>query len=91
VAVGHALGKTLRFVPLPVPVARAALWTVGSVARMFGRASVLSSERAAEFLAPAWTCRSDALQADAGWHARIDLEPGLARTAAWYRQHGWLT
>jgi len=91
VAVAKALGKTLRFIPLPVPVARAALWTVGSIAGVFGRASVLSSERAAEFLAPAWTCRSDALRTDTGWQARIDLEPGLNRTAAWYRKEGWLT
>ena len=90
VAVGQALGTTLRFLPLPTPVARAALWTVGSLARLIGRASVLSSERAAEFLAPAWTCRADALRADAGWQARIDLETGLGRTAAWYRRAGWL-
>ena len=89
-AVGHAVGQTLRFLPLPTPVARAALWTVGSLARLIGRASVISSERAAEFLAPAWTCRADALRADAGWQARIDLETGLGRTVAWYRQKGWL-
>ena len=90
VAVGHALGKTLHFLPLPAPVARAALWTVGSLARLIGRATMLSSERAAEFLAPAWTCRADALRADAGWQARIDLESGLGRTVAWYRRQGWL-
>ena len=90
-AVGYAVGKTLRFVPLPVPVARAAMWAIGSLASLIGRASVISSERAAEFLAPAWTCRADALQADAGWQARIDLETGLGRTAAWYRREGWLT
>ena len=89
-AVGYALGKTLRFLPLPTPVARAAMWTIGSLARLIGRASVVSSERAAEFLAPAWTCRADALRADAGWQARIDLETGLGRTAAWYRREGWL-
>ena len=89
-AVGHALGKTLRFVPLPTPIARAAFWTVGSLARLIGRVSVVSSERAAEFLAPAWTCRADALRADAGWQARIDLATGLGRTAAWYRRYGWL-
>lgn len=89
-AVGHAVGKTLRFVPLPIPVARAAMWTIGSLARLVGRASVVSSERAAEFLAPAWTCRADALRADTGWQARVDLTTGLGRTAAWYRREGWL-
>lgn len=89
-AVGRALGKVPRLIPVPKPVARAVLWTVGSLARLTGRATVLSPERANEFLAPAWTCRVDALRADAGWEARIDLETGLRRTAAWYRQQGWL-
>jgi nucleoside-diphosphate-sugar epimerase len=89
-AVGHAVGRSLRFVQLPVPVARAAMWTIGSLASLIGRASVVSSERAAEFLAPAWTCRADALRADTGWQARVDLETGLGRTAAWYRREGWL-
>ena len=89
-AVGRALGKTPRLIPVARPVARAVLWTVGSLARLAGRAAVLSPERAAEFLAPAWTCRADALRADAGWEARIDLETGLRRAVAWYRQEGWL-
>jgi nucleoside-diphosphate-sugar epimerase len=90
-AVGYAVGRTLRFIPLPAPVARAAMWTIGSLARLVGQSSVVSSERAAEFLAPAWTCRADALRADSGWQARIDLETGLGRTAAWYRREGWLS
>jgi dTDP-D-glucose 4,6-dehydratase len=51
---------------------------------------VLSADKANEFLAPAWTCRADALARDAGWRATTDLATGLARTAAWYRAEGWL-
>ena len=89
-AVGRALGKTPRVIPVPAPVARVVMSVAGMIARMAGRASVLSPERADEFLAPAWTCRPDALRADTGWEATIDLATGLARTAAWYRQEGWL-
>jgi len=89
-AVGRALGRTPRLVVVPATVARVLFWTVGSLARLAGRAAVLSADRAEEFLAPAWTCRVDALRADAGWDARLDLATGLARTAAWYRQEGWL-
>jgi nucleoside-diphosphate-sugar epimerase len=89
-AVGRALGKTPRVLPVPAPVARAVMSVAGMIARIAGRASVLSPERADEFLAPAWTCRPDALRADTGWQATIDLATGLARTAAWYRQEGWL-
>jgi nucleoside-diphosphate-sugar epimerase len=89
-AVGRAVGRDLRIIKLPGLLARSALWVVGSLAALAGRATLLSLDKANEFLAPAWTCRADALARDAGWRAEIDLEPGLARTAAWYRSEGWL-
>ena len=89
-AIGRAVGREPRVVPLPAPLARGLLWTIGSIAHLAGRATLLSSDKAAEFLAPAWTCRPDALARDAGWHAATDLETGLRRTAAWYRRKGWL-
>ncbi|HTD69956.1 MAG TPA: NAD-dependent epimerase/dehydratase family protein [Gemmatimonadales bacterium] len=89
-AIGRAVGRQPRIVPLPRPLARALLWTIGSIAHLAGRATLLSGDKAAEFLAPAWTCRADALARDAGWRAETDLETGLRRTAAWYRKEGWL-
>jgi len=89
-AVGVAVGRTPRIVRLPAALARVALWTVGSLASLAGRATVLSAEKAEEFLAPAWTCRPDALARDSGWRAATDLATGLSRTAAWYRAEGWL-
>lgn len=75
---------------LPAALARVALWTVGSLAALAGRATVLSAEKADEFLAPAWTCRPDALTRDSGWRAATDLAAGLSRTTTWYRAEGWL-
>lgn len=89
-AVGVAVGRRPRIVRLPDMLARIALWTVGSLASLAGRATVLSADKANEFLAPAWTCRSDALTRDSGWRATMDLTAGLSRTAAWYRAEGWL-
>ncbi|HXF96015.1 MAG TPA: NAD(P)-dependent oxidoreductase [Gemmatimonadales bacterium] len=89
-AIGRAVGKRVRIVPIPGPVARGVLWSTGTLARLAGRATVLSADKANEFLAPAWTCRADALLRDAGWRAEIALDEGLARTAAWYRERGWL-
>jgi nucleoside-diphosphate-sugar epimerase len=87
---GRGRGRAPRIVPLPGAVARGLLWVIGSVAHLAGRATLLSSDKAAEFLAPAWTCRPDALQRDTGWQAATDLESGLRRTADWYRREGWL-
>ncbi len=87
---GEALGKRPRIVPVPAPVARAILWSTGSIAQLAGRATLLSAAKGNEYLAPAWACRGDALMRDTGWQARIELETGLRRTAAWYRSKGWL-
>jgi len=89
-AVGRAVGRDPRIVPLPAPVARGLLWAIGSIAHLAGRATVLSADKADEFLAPAWTCRPDALTRDTGWRAATDLSAGLQRTADWYRREGWL-
>jgi nucleoside-diphosphate-sugar epimerase len=89
-ACGRALGTKPRIIPIPSGLARGVLWTVGSLAHLAGRATFLSADKANEYLAPAWTCRADALTRDTGWRTKIDLEPGLARTAAWYREMKWL-
>ncbi|HEY3219490.1 MAG TPA: NAD(P)-dependent oxidoreductase [Gemmatimonadales bacterium] len=89
-AAGRALGRTPRIVPVPPLVARGLLWTVGTLAYLAGRATLLSADKGNEYLAPAWTCRSDALTRDTGWHAEIELETGLRRAANWYREVGWL-
>jgi nucleoside-diphosphate-sugar epimerase len=89
-AVGAALGRPVRTVPLPHAVVRGALWSSGLLARLRGRPTLLSKDKAPELLAPAWTCSSAALARDAGWRAAIPLEKGLQETAQWYRGAGWL-
>ena len=90
-AAGRALGGgTPRIVPVPPLVARGVLWAAGALAHIAGRATLLSADKGNEYLAPAWTCRSDALTRDTGWHAEIALDDGLRRAADWYREVGWL-
>jgi nucleoside-diphosphate-sugar epimerase len=91
-AAGRALGRARapRILPVPPLVARGVLWAAGTLAHLAGRASLLSADKANEFLAPAWTCRSDALTRDTGWHAHVALDDGMRRTANWYREEGWL-
>jgi len=89
-SIGRAVGREVRVLPLPGPLARGLLWTIGSIAHATRRATLLSADKAAEFLAPAWTCRADALVHDTGWRAQTDLETGLRRTATWYDSEGWL-
>jgi nucleoside-diphosphate-sugar epimerase len=89
-AVGRALHKKPVIVPVPPALARGVLAAIGSLARLAGRATLLSADKANEFLAPGWTCSSAALTRDTGWRAETDLESGLQRTVAWYKEQRWL-
>jgi nucleoside-diphosphate-sugar epimerase len=76
--------------PIPGVLARAGLWLSEKAARLTGKATVLTLDKANEFLAEAWVCSSQALERDTGWHPEWDLTRGLAYTAKWYRDAGWL-
>ncbi|HKV71798.1 MAG TPA: NAD(P)-dependent oxidoreductase [Gemmatimonadales bacterium] len=89
-AIGRAVGKIPVVLPVPGPVARGLLWSIGSLAALFGRATILTADKANEFLAPAWTCRGDRLSRDTGWRAQTDLATGLAAAVTWYRTERWL-
>jgi hypothetical protein len=77
-------------VPLPAWAARGALSITGGVARLTGRATILTPDKAHEFFQPAWTGDPAPLTRDTGWLAEHDLTHGLAETARWYRAQGWL-
>ena len=88
--VGAALGRDVWVIPLPDWVARGALSVTGLAARLAGQATILTPDKANEFLQPAWTGDPGPLIEDSGWQPAHDLSRGLAATAAWYREKGWL-
>jgi nucleoside-diphosphate-sugar epimerase len=87
---GRAVGRTPRVVSLPGGLARGLLGAIAAGARLAGRATVLTPDKANEFFAPAWTFSPAPLTRDTGWAAAVDLEAGFRRTAAWYRERGLL-
>jgi nucleoside-diphosphate-sugar epimerase len=89
-AIGRALGKDVRIVPLPRPLVWALLYGVGTMADLVGSGTVLRPTKAPELFAAAWTCGSEPLGRDAAWAARIPLAEGLPETARWYREARWL-
>ncbi|NNG16802.1 MAG: NAD-dependent epimerase/dehydratase family protein [Gemmatimonadales bacterium] len=88
--IGSALGKRIRPLHLPPGLARPLLRVTGTFALLTGRRTVLNPDKANEFFQPAWTADPEALTQETGWQARHDLAAGLAATAAWYRDTGWL-
>ena len=88
--VGAAMGKRVKIFGIPEPLGRAILWATDRAARVAGKATVLSFDKAAEFFAPAWLADPGPLTTATGWTARHDCETGARLTADWYRQHRWL-
>ncbi len=88
--IGRALGREVRTPSLPEWFARTALSATGAVARMAGQATILNADKANEFYQAAWTGDPAPLSRDTGWRAATDLASGLALTAEWYREAGWL-
>ncbi len=83
-------GRDPMLLQIPASLARPALTISGTLARMMGRATVLSGDKVTEFLADAWTCSPAALERDTGWRAETALADGLLETARWYHERGWL-
>jgi dihydroflavonol-4-reductase len=88
--IGRAMGRTVRIITLPRWIAAGALALTSGAARLAGRATILTPDKANEFFAPAWTCDPEPLEAATGWRAAHDLATGAAETAALYRAAGWL-
>lgn len=89
-AIGAAMGRTTRLIPLPRLVAKGILAVTEAGARLTGQATLLNRDKLHEFFAPAWTCDPTPLTTDTGWVARHDLAAGIPATLAWYREQGWL-
>ena len=80
----------VRVVKVSRWLASGVLGVTAAAARLRGSATILNPDKAVELFAPAWTADPDPLTAATGWRAEHNLASGLAKTAAWYREAGWL-
>jgi nucleoside-diphosphate-sugar epimerase len=85
------MGVKARVVRIPPPVARAVGACTEAWARATGRPGIVSREKIAEGLCAAWTCDTARARAELGFTAPTDLEHGLTKTLAWYKEAGWLS
>ena len=88
IAAAERPGHVLRVPP-------AAFLTVGLlsefVSRWTGTAPAMDRRRARDLSVHAWTCDLGPSRRHLDpWRPRVDIEAGLAQTAAWYRRKGWL-
>ena len=88
--IAAAMGRSVRVVRVPRIAGRALLSVTESAARVSGRLTILTVDKANEFFQPAWTGDPSPLIRDTGWRPVYDLRTGLAHTYQWYRNAGWL-
>jgi nucleoside-diphosphate-sugar epimerase len=88
--IGRAMNRKVTLLPLPSSLARGILAITAAGARVTGKATVLTPDKAYEFFAPAWTASPEPLTTATGWRAAHDLASGIARTLEWYQTEQWL-
>jgi len=79
----------IRFEP-PAWLLTAGALAGEAVAALTNRPAFLSREKLREIRAGDWIVSSEKIRGRLGWEPRMTLEAGLAQTAAWYREAGWI-
>jgi uncharacterized protein YbjT (DUF2867 family) len=86
-ALGKALGRRVMTVSTPRPI----LNLCAQIDRLVRRdRAKLTADRVAYFCHPDWMVDPGRGAPETLWRPRVDTERGLAETAKWYRQQGWL-
>ena len=88
--IGRAVGRTPALIPIPRWLAHTALTATGGLAALFGRKTILRADKTHEFFQDAWTADPSSFIEATGWQPAFDADRGIAQTAAWYREQGWL-
>jgi nucleoside-diphosphate-sugar epimerase len=89
-AMGHALGKTVRTFSIP----NWTLWA-GAIAgelteSIIRRPAALNLERVRQFTQSDWTASDALARRELGYESRYDLIRGMEDTIRWYRSVGWI-
>lgn len=85
--IAEAVGRRAAVVPLAGWTMMTAAWVDTALAGITGRLPKMSVDRARYFAHPDWTSSAEPLDF---WRPEIPTPEGLAATARWYRDAGWL-
>jgi nucleoside-diphosphate-sugar epimerase len=88
-ALADVFGRRYRPWHVPDVVLRALAWG-GQLAWTFGQEPLLDAARLTELRAEGFVCAVDRAREVLGVTAAVPLPDGLARTAQWYRNQGWV-
>lgn len=88
--IAGALGRSARVRRVPSTISWCAAVAGEWNARLRGRAPELTRDKLKELGASGWACDSSRARTEFGFKPEVDWPAGLARTAEWYGQAGWL-
>jgi dihydroflavonol-4-reductase len=89
-AISAALGKRPLRLPLPAVLVRTAAAVTERAGRMAGFTPAFNREKAEEMLAEGWVCDLSGSRSLLPPGEATPLAEGVAHTARWYRNNGWL-
>ncbi len=93
-ALAGSLSRAVERAGRVVRVPPAAFWAVGLVSevasRITGDAPAMDRRRARDLAHYSWTCEIGGTREALGWNPEVGIDEGLALTASWYRELGWL-
>ncbi len=93
-SLADTIGRAMNRAPKHLYIPAAALRGMGAIgdlqARFTGKARLINSQKVREFLQKAWTCSSQRICDDLGFHPQYPLERGIEETLGWYRENRWL-
>lgn len=85
-----ALNRRAKKVMIPLSLVTAAAALMELSGGLRGRAVTLNREKIRELKAPGWVCSIDKVREKLGFEPGYSIENGIAETARWYRDNGWL-
>ncbi|MBI4963484.1 MAG: NAD(P)-dependent oxidoreductase [Desulfomonile tiedjei] len=88
--VARVMGKSSVAVPVPL-FAMKLLARAGDIVGKFrGVTPLFRTEKLEEMKQIAWVCSPEKAFTDLRWRPRFSLDEAIRKTAAWYRENGWL-
>ena len=88
--IAGCLGKRIVKLHVPLPLAHLSALFNEAGAHALNRPAIVTRQKVREMSQRYWTVSSQAAKDDFGFQCRYDLAQGIAETAKWYKEQGWI-
>jgi len=89
-ALERVLGKRAFRMSVPLGLLKVAAHASALYGRVLDRAMMFTPDKVNELGAPHWVCSAASIRRELGWSPSVQWEEGARKTAAWYRENGWI-